>query len=146
MTMMKQFLKNALIAILGLLLGGSLNMGIIMISGSVIPPPNGADVTTKEGLRESIHLFEVKHFIMPFLAHALGTLLGALFTAFFVRSEPRKWAVFIGCFFLIGGVSNVVMLPTPIWFAMVDIAIAYIPMAYLGAFLADRFKREKNES
>jgi hypothetical protein len=82
---------------------------------------------------------------MPFLAHALGTLLGALITAYLVVAEPKKWALFIGCFFLIGGVSNVVMLPSPIWFAVVDITIAYIPMAYLGAFIADKLKQEKYE-
>lgn len=142
---MNQFLRNALVAILSLLIGGALNMGIIMISGSVIPPPEGADVTTMEGLQEAMHLFQPQHFLMPFLAHALGTLLGALITAYLVVAEPKKWALFIGCFFLIGGVSNVVMLPSPIWFAVVDITIAYIPMAYLGAFIADKLKQEKYE-
>lgn len=120
-------------------------MGIIMVSGSVIPPPEGADVTTMEGLQEAMHLFQPQHFIMPFLAHALGTLVSALITAYFVVSEPKKWALFIGCFFLLGGVSNVVMLPSPISFAVVDIIIAYIPMAYLGAFIADKLKQDKNE-
>ena len=46
-----------------------------MMSSSLIPPPEGADVTTLEGLKTSMHLFQPKHFLMPFLAHALGTLL-----------------------------------------------------------------------
>ncbi len=118
-------------------------MGIIMISGSIIPPPGGADVTTMEGLRESMHLFQPKHFLMPFLAHALGTLVGAFLTAYFVVSEPKKWALFIGCFFLLGGATNVVMLPAPLWFNIVDIVGAYIPMAYIGAILALKFPNKE---
>ncbi|MEX2605593.1 MAG: hypothetical protein WD361_15395 [Gracilimonas sp.] len=133
---MKPFLKNSLAVIAGIIVGGAVNMGIIMISGSIIPPPAGADVTTMEGLQESMHLFQPYHFLMPFLAHALGTLVGAFMAAYIVVSEPKKWALFVGAFFLLGGVSNVVILPSPLWFNIVDIIGAYIPMAYLGAIMA----------
>jgi uncharacterized membrane protein HdeD (DUF308 family) len=137
---MKTFFKNALAAIGGIIIGGIVNMGIIMISGSIIPPPDGADVTTMEGLQESIHLFQPKHFIMPFLAHALGTLVGALITAYFVITDSKKWALFIGFFFLLGGISNVVMLPSPLWFNVTDLVLAYIPMAFAGWLIGDRFR------
>lgn len=141
---MKPFFKNALATIAGIIIGGAVNMGIIMISGAIIPPPEGADVTTMEGLQEAMHLFQPQHFLMPFLAHALGTLVGAFLTAYFVVSEPKKWALFIGCFFLLGGVSNVVMLPAPLWFSIVDLVGAYLPMAYLGAILAVNLKDKKS--
>ena len=48
-----------------------------MMSSSIISPPKGVDVTTMEGLKAYLHLFEPKHFIFPFLAHALGTFAGA---------------------------------------------------------------------
>lgn len=141
---MKPFIRNSIAALAGIVAGGAVNMGIIMISGSIIPAPTGADVTTMEGLQESMHLFQPKHFLMPFLAHALGTLVGALLTAYFVVSEPKKWAIFIGCFFLLGGVSNVVMLPSPLWFNVVDLVGAYIPMAYLGAMAAAKIKHRNS--
>lgn len=139
---MKPFIRNSIAALAGIVVGGAVNMGMILISGSIIPPPAGADVTTMEGLLESMHLFQPKHFLMPFLAHALGTLVGALLTAYSVVSEPKKWAIFIGCFFLLGGVSNVVMLPSPLWFSVVDLVGAYIPMAYLGAVIATKIKHK----
>ncbi|WP_347173668.1 hypothetical protein [Polaribacter uvawellassae] len=46
---MNSTLRNILAVIAGLVIGSIVNMGIIMISGSVIPPPNGADATTMEG-------------------------------------------------------------------------------------------------
>jgi hypothetical protein len=74
-------------------------MSIIMISGSVIPPPEGADLTTLEGLKSAMHLFQPKHFIMPFLAHALGTLTGAYFAAFIAATHKFKFAKKIQLFY-----------------------------------------------
>lgn len=122
-------------------------MGLIMISGSIIPPPEGADITTMEGLQESMHLFQPKHFLMPFLAHALGTLVGTLITAYIAVSSKIKWALAVGGFFLIGGITNVIALPAPLWFNIVDLVGAYIPMAYLGALLEAKFQTlETHES
>ncbi|GFZ76367.1 hypothetical protein GCM10011531_01870 [Aquaticitalea lipolytica] len=137
---MNPIVKNILAVIAGLIIGSVVNMGLIMISGSVIPPPEGGDVTTMEGLKETMHLFEPKHFIFPFLAHALGTLVGAFVAATIAANNKMKFAIAIGCFFLIGGIINVVMLPSPTWFAILDIVGAYIPMAMIGGKLAIRKK------
>ena len=140
---MNPILKNIIAVIAGFLCGSLLNGGIIMISSSVIPPPNGADVTTMEGLRASMHLFEPKHFLMPFLAHALGTFAGAFLTAKIAVSHQMKFALLIGILFLAGGITNVILLPSPLWFSILDIAVAYIPMAYLAYKLADEKKKSE---
>ena len=89
-----------------------------------------------EGLKESMHLFGPQHFIMPFLAHALGTLAGAAVAALIAVSHKMKFALAIGFFFLAGGIMNVFMLPSPLWFTNVDLVGAYIPMGWLGGRLA----------
>ncbi len=135
---MNTTIKNILAVIAGVIIGSVVNMGIIMISGSIILPPEGADVTTMEGLKESIHLFQPRHFVLPFLAHALGTLVGAFFAALIAANYKMKFALAIGIFFLIGGIANAFMLPAPTWFIVVDLIGAYIPMAWLGGKLAIR--------
>jgi hypothetical protein len=137
---MNSVVRNILAVILGLIIGSAVNMGLILISGSIIPPPEGADATTMEGLKESMHLFEAKHFIFPFLAHALGTLVGAFIAALIAGTRKMTFAMVIGIFFLIGGIINVYLLPSPTWFAIVDIVGAYIPMAWIGGKLATRSK------
>jgi hypothetical protein len=140
---MNPILKNILILILGLLIGSAVNMGLIMISGAIIPPPAGVDVTTMEGLKASIHLFKPQHFIFPFLAHALGTLVGALFVGLLATKPNKNWALVIGVFFLIGGIANTAMLPAPTWFIVTDILGAYLPIAFLGWLLAEKFTPKK---
>lgn len=132
---MNSTVRNILAVVLGLILGSIVNMGIIMMSGFIIPPPEGGDVSTMEGLKQTMHLFEPKHFIFPFLAHALGTLFGAIIASLVAATHKVKFALSIGFLFLIGGITNVFMLPSPIWFTVVDLVGAYIPMAYLGSKL-----------
>jgi hypothetical protein len=137
---MNPIIRNILAVVAGIIIGGAVNMGIILISSSIIPPPEGADITTMEGLKASMHLMQPKHFIMPFLAHALGTLVGAYIAATIVVNHKLKFAVAIGGWFLLGGIVNIFMLPSPIWFTVVDLAGAYVPMAYLGGKLATKKK------
>lgn len=133
---MKPIVRNILAVLAGLVVGSAVNMGIIMISGSIIPPPEGVDNTTAEGLKAGMHLFQPKHFLFPFLAHAFGTFAGAFLAAFFAASRKMLFAVLIGLFFLVGGISSVLMLPSPLWFSIVDLAGAYLPMAFLAGKLA----------
>lgn len=138
---MNPFFRNTLAVLLGLIVGSVVNMSIITISGSVIPPPNGADVTTAEGLKATMHLFEPKHFIFPFLAHAIGTFAGALTTALIAINHKKKLALVIGAFFLFGGIVMIFTLPSPIWFSLTDAILAYIPMAYLAAKIVLKKKK-----
>jgi hypothetical protein len=109
-------LRNLGAIVLGTIVGIIVNGGLIMISGSVIAPPDGADVTTTEGLAKSIHLFEPKHYLMPFLAHALGTFVGALVAALIAVNFKMRHALIIGAVFLFGGIKMVMDLDSAPWF------------------------------
>lgn len=135
---MSPILKNIIAVVVGIVVGSIVNMAIISISGSIIPPPEGADVTTMEGLKNSMHLFEPKNFVFPFLAHALGTLVGAFLVAKIAATHKMKFAYAIGFFFLLGGITNVFLLPSPIWFTLLDLIGAYLPMAFIGGKLATK--------
>lgn len=135
---MSPILKNILAIIAGIVAGSVINGGIVMISGSIIPPPPGVDVTTEEGLKAGIHLFKPINFLMPFLAHALGTLAGAFVTSLIAANCRFLLAMLIGVFFFIGGTAMVFMVPSPAWFTIVDLALAYFPMAWLGYKLAPK--------
>ncbi len=133
---MNPIVRNILAVIAGAVIGSMVNMGLIMLGGSVIPAPEGADVTSMESLKSSMHLFEPKHFIFPFLAHAAGTLVGAFIAALIAATHKMKFAIVIGILFLAGGIANTFMLPAPTWFIALDLIVAYLPMGWLGGKLA----------
>ena len=133
---MHPVLKNILAVVAGAVIGILINGGLISIGPSIIPPPAGVDMTTTEGLAVGMKLLQPKHFIMPFLAHALGTLAGAFTTAKLAVSHSKNLALGIGAFFLIGGIAAASMIPAPTWFTTLDLIAAYLPMGWLGAKLA----------
>lgn len=135
---MNTVIRNILAVIAGWLVGNLVNGGIILVSGSVIPPPDGVDLSSTESLKATMHLFRPVNFLMPFLAHALGTFFGALVAALIAGSYKMHFALVIGALFLIGGIWTIFMLPSPLWFAIVDIVFAYFPMAWLGGKLGIR--------
>lgn len=128
--------RNIVAVLAGIFIGGFLNSGIIAVSGFIIPPPEGADLKTVEGLKAAMHLMQPKHFLFPFLAHALGTLLGAFVATTIAAKNPMRLAMIVSCLFLAGGIANVMMLPSPLWFTLLDLIVAYLPMGFLGAKLA----------
>ena len=138
---MKTILLNISAVILGLVIGGFVNMSIINISGSIIPPPNGIDITTEEGLKAAMPFFEPKHFLFPFLAHAIGTLVGAFITALIAKTYRKTLALVIGLAYLIGGIMMINLVPSPLWFSITDLVLAYIPMAFLGYKIAIKLKK-----
>ena len=129
---MKQVICYFLAIFAGALIGSVANILIISFSTTIIPLPKGADNSSIKSLEQTIHLFQFKHFIMPFLAHALGSLTGGAVAAWIAPSNKLLIALTIGSFFLIGGAMMVFQLPSPIWFNVIDLTLAYLPMSWIG--------------
>jgi len=138
---MNRTIRNIIVLLSGIIIGMLINMGLILTGSSIIPAPAGVDVTNAESIAASIELFRVRHFLFPFLAHSLGTLAGAILVAFCAASHQRLLALLIGFFFLIGGIASTFMIPAPIWFIVLDLSLAYVPMALLGWLIAQAFSK-----
>lgn len=135
---MRGVVKLLAVSIVAVVAGSLVNMAIIVAGPQLIPPPPGADMTTAEGLAAAMPLLEPKHFVAPFLAHALGTLVGAFAAARLIPERGSTAAGIVGGFFLLGGVAASRMIPAPGWFIASDLLLAYLPMAWLGLRLAQR--------
>jgi len=135
---MNPILRNVLAVIAGIVLGGFLNSTLIDVGPRIIPNPSEIIPGDMESLMEFGYLLKAKHCVFPFLAHALGTLLGAFIAAKFAATRNKTMALIIGWFFLFGGIVVNYLIPGPTWFKIVDLLFAYIPMAYLGWILAGR--------
>lgn len=81
-----------------------------------------------------------QHFVFPFLAHAGGTLFGALVA--YLVAATRRFALshVIGALFLAGGIAAARMIPAPMWFIVLDLLVAYIPMAWLATRIGRRIR------
>lgn len=134
-------LKVILAVIAGVFAGGIVNMALVTVGPAIIPTPEGVDVTNAESLKESMHLLSARHFVFPFLAHALGTLVGALVGYLLAPRYKHPVAWFIGVLTLCGGIAASYMIPAPKTFIALDLILAYLPMAWLAIKFGSALQR-----
>lgn len=132
---MHPILRNTLATITGIILGSVANMSLVNLGHSIFPM-EGVDPNDMEALTEAMSTASAKYFLFPFLAHAIGTLVGAFVAAALAVNHKLKFALGIGGFFLLGGITVSFLIPAPMWFISTDIILAYIPMAYIGGKIA----------
>ncbi|MFK5879589.1 MAG: hypothetical protein QM478_08855 [Flavobacteriaceae bacterium] len=137
--------KNILAVILGWLFGSMVNMGLIKMGYSIFPI-KGIDPNDMEALAEIMPTLGNEYFIFPFLAHALGTLVAATVAGLLAVNHKMKFSIGIGALFLLSGIMMSFMLPGPTWFAVVDITLAYIPMAWIGGRIALKSTKKEIEA
>ncbi|EGF24461.1 hypothetical protein [Rhodopirellula baltica] len=133
---MPTILRNILAVVAGLFLGSVLNMAIVTIGPILIPLPGGVDMSDMDQFAENLKLLKPANFFAPWLAHAFGTLVGAFVAAKIAASHKMKFALGIGVFFLLGGITMAMTFGGPLWFIVLDLVGAYLPMGYLGGTLA----------
>ena len=139
---MHPILRNILAVIVGWLIGSAINMGLIQI-GHQIYPLEGVDINDMDALASVMPTLSYEYFIFPFLAHALGTLSGAMVAALIAKKHRMITALIVGLLFLLGGIAVNIILPGPTWFSALDIVIAYLPMAWVGRKLAGNILKSR---
>lgn len=128
---MKTILRNIFALVAGWAIGAMVNMSLIVAGSKLFPFSDSLNPMNAMN-------WDLKFFIFPFLAHALGTLVGAFIAAKIASTYKKTFALIIGAFFLIGGTMMVFMLPAPLWFIILDLTVAYFPMGWLGWRIAKR--------
>jgi hypothetical protein len=121
--------------ICGLIAGGVFNMAVIMLSWMIYPLPEGVNLYDQATMRTYVQSLPVPAFLMILVAHAGGALVGGLVAALIARRLPLVLGAIVGGFFLVGGILNVMSIPAPLWFVIVDL-VSYVPCGMVGAKLA----------
>ena len=144
---MNPILRNTLAVIACVIFGGVINAGLVSFLGGMVDLPPGVDPNNLEDIKNNIHLYSTNAMLAPFAAHAIGTLSGAFMAARLAVSRHMILAMFIGVFFLLGGLGMVAMIPnTPTWFKLLDLLGAYFPMAFIGGKIGMRSAKMRARS
>jgi len=133
---MNPILRNVMAVIAGVAVGVFINGGLVQLGTGLIPSPVKVTPDNLAAIAESLHLFEPKHYIFPYLAHALGTLVGAFAAVKLSSNKHIGFGLGIGIFFLVGGITAATMIPAQTWFVALDLLTAYLPMGFFGWKLA----------
>lgn len=107
-------------------------LGLMM---KLVGTPDGFDPNKMDTYR----LLQAKHYLSPFVAHALPSLVGGAIAALIAASRKMTYALVVGGLHLLGGLIAAFLIPAPVWFIVLDLAVAYLPMSWLGGRLAIGF-------
>ena len=117
--------------VVGLIAGG---LGVFLIEGIssfMYPAPPGFDWQDREAVRQFVVALPAGAFLIVLAAHGIGTFLAGFTCAAIVQERWLAGPIIIAALLLLGGISNLLMIPHPIWFATVDVLL-YIPAALAG--------------
>lgn len=134
-------MKTVLAIFAGLFTGFILILIVEEWSHRLYPLPAGTDMENISVMREIIQNMPIGAFMMIMLAYALGSFGAGLVTSLLSKEAPLKRSLIVGSILLIGGISNLVLIPHPWWFAICS-SLVYLPMAYAGHKVSLVFSRK----
>jgi hypothetical protein len=130
-------LRVIITAIVGIILGMIVMMGMHYLSMVFYPLPVGVTMEDAEALNKYMEIAPVGAMLLVIVSHAMGSFIGALAATLLSQvlvwknASPFKYQfLFIGLFLTFAGWYNLESLTHPAWFK-IDL-LFYLPAAYFG--------------
>ena len=117
--------------LIGLVVGFVAIALLQMVSSKIFPAPAGIDFEDTEQLRSWIQGLPITALILVLVTHALGAFLAAAVCQLIVGDRWVVGWMISGFVVLLAGITNLMAIPHPMWFAVADVA-AYLPAAWMG--------------
>jgi hypothetical protein len=124
-------LRKILAVVCGMLAGGIVVGLIESLSSSLYTAPADLDWNDAEALAEFVRSIPPAAMGLVIAAHAAGAFVGAAVCVLVARRQWLTGAVIVGSLFSLAGIANLISIPHPLWFAIVDVFV-YLPSAWLG--------------
>ena len=129
--------RNAMGLIVGIVAAFIVTYFIQSINIKLFPFPEGLEITDMEGMRAHAETLPPTAHIVVLISHLLGTAVGAFVAVKVAATNHRQVAIAIACFIMVMGIVNIVRLPHPWWFVVIDLLI-YLPSGLLGYFIGKK--------
>lgn len=135
---MRSALRNIVAVIAGFVVASVVMMIVEFLNGHVFYPGLGRaaeGVMDREVLRALLAKAPIGALLVVIVGWILGGLTGSWVAAKLLSRAPMRQALVVGGLLTLAGVINNLMIPPPIWFWIVSLAVL-MPAAYVGARLA----------
>ena len=126
--------RSVLAVVAGLAAGAVLIGALEAVGHHVYPPPAGVHGSDPEAFAAAIRAMPTGAFLFVLLAWVVGTFGGAWVAAKLATRAGAAHGYVVGAFFLLAGLTHLVMIPHPGWF--VALSVLLLPAAAYLAGLA----------
>ncbi len=113
-------MKNVLATIAGFIAASLIVYLIEQIGWKFFPLPDTINPMDAESLKQNIDLIPKGSMIFVILAHAIGTFSGMILAGF-ISKKSLIPSYIVGGLMILATITNLVMIPSPIWFIILDL-------------------------
>lgn len=133
--------KTILVIVTGIIAGSVVNAAIIFLGNAIFGSPEGMILWDEESVKAHADQLKTANYVCTFLAHQLGTLVGAFVAATIAPFRKLIFALIVGIWFLGSGIYAASVITAPIWFKIADIVL-YLPIAFIGGNLKAKLTKK----
>lgn len=138
MSQSKNILFMVLAVVVGLFVGGMVNMGILGMIPKFFPYPDGLDPNVTEDIATFIQTAPFGAFVLVWLAHWGQAFVGGIVAALIAPNGKKIMsAMIVGALTMVGGIATIFMIPSPVWHIIIDL-LGYLPVAWLGGTIGKK--------
>ncbi len=130
-------LRNIIAGIVGLIAAVALVALIESLGHIVYPPPADLDFSDPDVMRPYILTLPIGALLFVLLAWFIATFVGTMIACMIGNAKPMIYAIVIGGLMLVATITNLIMIPHPLWFAVIAV-IGIIASAWLALQLVPR--------
>src|SRR5688572_33435228 len=130
---MSATVRGVLAVILGLLPASAITFAVQAVNARIYPPPPGVDLANPEAVKAMMAVMPRAALIVVLVGWLVSALAGTALAARF--AWPAGWPpLTVGILLLAAAVMNMYVIPHPVWFWVVGVAI-YPVATWFGARL-----------
>ena len=105
------------------------------VNSVLFPPPAGTDLRDSEAMRRFAETLPTTAFLVVLLSYAVGSFAAGWIAARYAPRGAMSHALVVGAALTLVGVMNLMALPHPTWFWVVNLP-EFVLFAWLGAKVA----------
>jgi hypothetical protein len=124
-------MKNVLAVICGVVAAMVIFFLFEYISHSAHPFPKNLDMKNSVAMNEYLSSIPFYVFVVVLAGYAVGSFVAGFIIGKMSGSPNRALPLIAGILFTVGAIINLVSIPHPIWFSVVNLLI-YIPLVLAG--------------
>ena len=131
-------IRKAIALVIGFVVGSASVAAGHAVSSIWYPMPEGLDFNDADAMKAFVDSLPPAALVTVLAAHASGALVAGFVCSLIMRRHWLPGSLTLGVLFTLAGISNLVSIPSPLWFAVVDLML-YLPAALVGGAAAGLF-------
>lgn len=138
---MPHVVRSVLAVVAGVIVAFALVAAIEAAGHAVYPVPKGLDFTDREQVRAYTQALPLGALMFVLAAWTVAAFGGGAVAALIARTRPLLHAAIVGAFVLAATLANLILIPHPLWFAVLGVVGVCAGAFAAGKLVGTRFIR-----